>query len=57
MVAVDEHGKSVLVPALNIDTPLERKRWAAAQLRREYRKEVEQRSLEIRQKPEDLLGA
>lgn len=51
MVAVDEHGNSVPVPALTLTTPLEQKRWAAAQLRREYRREIERRSMEIRQNP------
>jgi acyl-CoA hydrolase len=51
MVAVDESGKGVAVPALPIATPIERKRWAAAQLRREHRKEIERRSFEIRQNP------
>lgn len=51
MVAVDEHGKSVPVPPAPISTPLERKRWAAAQLRRDYRREIERRSMEIRQNP------
>lgn len=51
MVAVDEQGQSVTVPQLTIDQPVEKKRWAAAQLRREYRREIERRSMEIRQKP------
>ncbi len=51
MVAVDENGDSVPAPQLPIATPLERKRWAAAQLRREHRKEIERRSIEIRQTP------
>lgn len=51
MIAVDEKGNSVPVPPLPITTPLERKRWAAAQLRREHRKEIELRSIEIRQSP------
>ena len=57
MVAVDENGSSVPVPPLPITTPLERKRWAAAQLRREYRKEIERRSFEIRQNPSIDSGA
>lgn len=56
MVAVDAEGNSTPVEPVPITTPLERRRWAAAQLRREYRKEVERRSLEIRQNPEYLLG-
>ena len=57
MVAVDENGQPTPVAAVSRSTPLERRRWAAAQLRREYRKEVARRSLEIRQHPEELLGA
>ncbi|HET8710404.1 MAG TPA: acyl-CoA thioesterase [Spongiibacteraceae bacterium] len=51
MVAVDENGKSVSVPPVPIETSLERKRWAAAQLRRDYSREIERRSREIRQNP------
>ena len=53
MVAVDEHGASVQVPQLVVTTPLERKRWTAAQLHREYRKEIERRTFEIRKNPEN----
>ena len=51
MVAVDEHSQPVKVPPLNIETPTEQRRYTAALLRREFRKEVERRSLEIRQMP------
>ncbi|MBL8058121.1 MAG: acyl-CoA thioesterase [Anaerolineales bacterium] len=56
MVAVDEAGRPTRVAPVSVGTSVERRRWAAAQLRREFRKEVERRSLEIRQHPEDLLG-
>ncbi|WP_369127665.1 acyl-CoA thioesterase [Candidatus Viridilinea mediisalina] len=55
MVAVDEDGTPHAVPPIRIRTPVQRRRWAAAQLRRELRKEIEARSLEIRQHPEELL--
>lgn len=51
MVAVDADRRPVRVPVLELTTPMERRRYEAAQLRREFRKEVEQRSLEIRQTP------
>lgn len=51
MVAVDEKGNSVPAPQLTITTSTEQKRWAAAQLRREHRREIERRSIEIRQNP------
>ncbi len=57
MVAVDENGRPTPVAAVSRSTPAERRRWAAAQLRREFRKEVERRSLEIRRHPEELLDA
>jgi acyl-CoA hydrolase len=53
MVAVDDEGKPTRVPQLNIKTPTEKRRWLAAKVRRELRKEIEQRSLEIRQNPEE----
>lgn len=55
MVAVDENGQPKPIPPVTPETPLERRRWAAAQLRREFRKEVERHSLEIRQHPEALI--
>ncbi|MFW5680361.1 MAG: acyl-CoA thioesterase [Pseudomonadota bacterium] len=51
MVAVDEGGRPRKVPPLEPVTPDERRRHHAAVLRREFRKEVERRSLEIRQAP------
>lgn len=56
MVAVDANGQPCRVPQIAIETPEQRRRWAAARLRRDLRREIEQRSLEIRQHPEDLLG-
>ncbi len=55
MVAVDEEGRPARVPTVPVNTPAEQRRWAAAQLRRAFRKEIEERSLEIRQHPEELL--
>lgn len=52
MVAVDDTGKPTKVPALTISTSTEKRRWAAGKIRRELRKEIEQRSLEIRQNTE-----
>lgn len=51
MVAVDEDGKGVPVPQVQIRTPTEQRRYVAAQMRREFRREIEQRNLEIRQVP------
>jgi acyl-CoA hydrolase len=56
MVAVDEEGRPRAVPQIPIFSPEQRRRWAAAKLRREFRKEVEARSLEIRMHPEELLS-
>lgn len=55
MVAVDENGKPIFVPPVRPETPVEQRRWAAAQLRRTLRREIEERSLAIRQHPEELL--
>lgn len=55
MVAVDDQGKPCAVPPLRVSNAVDRRRWMAAKLRRELRREIEQRSLEIRQHPEDLL--
>jgi acyl-CoA hydrolase len=57
MVAVDADGKPCPVPAVPILDAEQRRRWMGAKLRRDLRKEIEQRSLEIRQHPEDLLEA
>jgi acyl-CoA hydrolase len=56
MVAVDAKGRPRTVPPVPVETPEQRRRWAAAKLRRDFRREVEARSLEIRQHPEELLG-
>jgi len=49
MVAVDEQGRSVPVPPLRVDTPLERRRNEGARLRREFRREIEARNRAIRE--------
>lgn len=56
MVAVDENRKPTTVPPVLITTSDEQRRWAAAKLRRDLRKEVEARSLEIRLHPEDFAS-
>lgn len=43
MVAVDEHGKPTAVPALRPFSPDERRRYAAAEMRKEVRREMAQR--------------
>jgi acyl-CoA hydrolase len=48
MVAVDETGRPVPVPPLQIDTALERRRNDSAKLRRELRREIEQRHRQIK---------
>jgi acyl-CoA hydrolase len=48
MVAVDEQGRPVAVPPLRIETPIERRRHQSAELRRELRREVEQRHRQIK---------
>ncbi|MEI8307931.1 MAG: acyl-CoA thioesterase [Chloroflexales bacterium] len=55
MVALDEQGQPRRVETLAVQTSEQHRRWAAAQLRRELRREIEVRSLEIRQHPEDML--
>lgn len=50
MVAVDAQGRAVAVPALEIETDIERRRNESAQLRREFRREIERRHREIRQR-------
>jgi acyl-CoA hydrolase len=49
MVAVDDSGKPVTVPPLQVETPTERRRYESAALRREFRREIEKRHQEIRQ--------
>ncbi|MEI7646441.1 MAG: acyl-CoA thioesterase, partial [Chloroflexales bacterium] len=55
MVAMDEEGRPRHVTPLSVETSEQHRRWAAAQLRRGLRREIEERSLEIRQHPEDML--
>ena len=43
MVAVDEHGKPTPVPALRPFSPDERRRYAAAEMRKDVRREMAQR--------------
>jgi acyl-CoA hydrolase len=47
MVAVDEHGKSTPVPPLQPANADERRRHAAAQIRRQLRQEMEQRHQQL----------
>ncbi|MER2177631.1 MAG: acyl-CoA thioesterase, partial [Stenotrophomonas maltophilia] len=47
MVAVDEDGKPTPVPPLQLETSDERRRHAAALIRRQLREEMEQRHLEL----------
>ena len=51
MVAVDEERKPVPVPALRPFSPDERRRQAAATLRKQWRKELEQRAADLRNAP------
>jgi len=51
MVAVDEHGKSKAVPMLSPSDDNERRRYAAAKLRRQLRQELERRHADISQAP------
>ena len=48
MVAVDDEGKSTAVPALEPETPDEKRRFKQAQQRRDLRQELERRYQEIR---------
>jgi acyl-CoA hydrolase len=47
MVAVDDQGRPTPVPPLQVQTSDEKRRFAAAQLRRQLRQEMEQRHLEL----------
>lgn len=49
MVAVDESGKPTAVPPLRPFTPEEKRRYAAAELRKTMRREMEQRYAAIRE--------
>lgn len=51
MVAVDDEGRPARIPNLKIRDEVEQRRHDAAALRREFRREIEQRSLKIRQNP------
>ncbi|MCS7079262.1 MAG: acyl-CoA thioesterase [Chloracidobacterium sp.] len=55
MVAVDEQGRPRRIPPVTLENDDDRRRWAAAQLRRRYRKEIERHSLEIRQHPQKFM--
>ena len=55
MVAVDEEGRPRRIPPVTLENDDDRRRWAAAQLRRRYRKEIERQSLEIRRHPQELM--
>jgi acyl-CoA hydrolase len=48
MVAVDDHGRPVAVPPLQLQTPIERRRNASAKLRRELRREIDRRHQQIK---------
>ncbi|WP_005034896.1 acyl-CoA thioesterase [Holophaga foetida] len=48
MVAVDEDGKPTPVSQVLLESPTDHRRWAAAKLRREFRREVERHGEEIR---------
>lgn len=48
MIAVDDDGRPTKVPALNPQTPDERRRFAAAELRRAMRREMEHKFAEVR---------
>jgi acyl-CoA hydrolase len=48
MVAVDDGGKPVAVPALRPFTPDERRRHSGAELRKSMRREMEQRFAAVR---------
>lgn len=48
MVAVDEHNKPTAVPALRPFSPEERRRHAAAEVRKSMRREMEQRFAAVR---------
>ncbi len=55
MVAVDDDGKPTPVPTLQPGTGDEKRRYAAAQIRRQLRQEMEQRHLELlRSSPSSL---
>ncbi|MEM5467221.1 acyl-CoA thioesterase [Celeribacter marinus] len=49
MVAVDDNGVSVVAPQFQPETPLDRKRWRAAEMRKTLRREHADRMKEISQ--------
>ena len=49
MVAVDDHGKAAPVPPLEPQTPDEKRRFEAAQMRKALRQELEQKFSQARQ--------
>lgn len=56
MVAVDGEGHATAVPELRLDTLAKKQRYAAAQLRRELRREVTDRYAAIKQAGLDTSG-
>ncbi len=54
MVALDDNRKPTQVPQLKLETPTDERRWRGAVLRKLLRKEIEERSLEIRLHPEEV---
>ncbi len=55
MVAVNDAGVSMPVPPLRIETPTEQRRYNSALLRRQLRREIEERIEEIRQQGFDEM--
>jgi acyl-CoA hydrolase len=53
MVAIDEHGKSVEVPRLQLETDEERRLFAAAELRKKLRQESLEKSRALMNDNED----
>jgi acyl-CoA hydrolase len=49
MVAVDDHGKAVAVPPLQPETDDEKRRFEAAQMRKQLRNELEHKFRQARQ--------
>jgi acyl-CoA hydrolase len=53
MVAIDEHGKSVEVPRLELETDEEKRLFAAAELRKKLRQESLEKSRALMNDNED----
>ena len=53
MVAVAENGRPTAVPQFTPETPLDRKRHRAAEIRRTLRREIEERLAAVAEHPED----